>query len=364
MPPKPKDELLMALYWDTIDKCLQWACVGLLLGTLLGVPYSFLTTDGCVCSVAIVGALTGAALAYYVTTLKIDPTDKAVFITGCDSGFGHALALHLDKIGFTVFAGCLIKDGQGAKDLRLAASKKLQIVGVDVSKDSDVIQAEKFVRTNLPKGITFWGLVNNAGIGGGMVPLEWLSMEQFSKTLDVNLMGTVRTCKAFLPLIRKYKGRVVNVSSILGRAGTKSLSSYVTSKFAVQGFSDALRYEMRSLGVKVCIIEPGDYIAGTQISGVLATKEIDNMYNKTPEEVKRDYSDYYAKHLAYRKLRRDNPSSKSQNISPVIAAMTKSLMDKIPEARYSPMENKEKFWVTMSTHMPEFITDAIFHPIK
>jgi NAD(P)-dependent dehydrogenase (short-subunit alcohol dehydrogenase family) len=86
-----------------------------------------------------------------------------------------------------------------------------------------------------------WGLVNNAGIGGIPCPSEWLAKEDWDKVLSINLMGVIYVTKAFLPLVRQEKGRVVNVASILGRIASMSTGPYCVSKYGVEAFSDSLR---------------------------------------------------------------------------------------------------------------------------
>lgn len=85
-----------------------------------------------------------------------------------------------------------------------------------------------------------WGLVNNAGVFGPLAPLEWMSRQDFQSVFEVNTLGMVETCRIFLPLILKTKGRVVNMTSVNGRIATTT-GPYVASKFAAEGYSDWLR---------------------------------------------------------------------------------------------------------------------------
>ena len=99
-------------------------------------------------------------------------------------------------------------------------------------------------------------MVNNAGISfPGMI--EWQTVEEMRRVVDVNVWGMVSVTKAFLPLLKRMKGRVVNIASCLGRVGIQGGAAYCISKFGVQAFSDALRREMQHFGVTVHIIEPG-----------------------------------------------------------------------------------------------------------
>ncbi|NXX06134.1 BDH protein, partial [Larus smithsonianus] len=133
---------------------------------------------------------------------------KAVLITGCDKGFGHALAKLLHSKGFTVFAGCLQadKNGDGARELKNMKSDRMQVLQMDVCSDQEVAQAVDFVKRTLKvpeEGL--WGLVNNAGIST-FGEVEFASLDNYKDVAEINLWGTVRVTKAFLPLIRRAKG--------------------------------------------------------------------------------------------------------------------------------------------------------------
>ncbi|XP_059711417.1 D-beta-hydroxybutyrate dehydrogenase, mitochondrial-like isoform X4 [Haemorhous mexicanus] len=133
---------------------------------------------------------------------------KAVLITGCDKGFGHALAKCLHAKGFTVFAGCLLMDenGDGARELRNMKSDRMKVLQMDVCSDQEVAQAVDFVKSTLKEPEEgLWGLVNNAGIST-FGEVEFASLDNYKKVAEVNLWGTVRVTKAFLPLIRRAKG--------------------------------------------------------------------------------------------------------------------------------------------------------------
>ena len=88
-----------------------------------------------------------------------------------------------------------------------------------------------------------WAVVNNAGVGGSVMgPLEWHRRDAYRELLDVNLLGMVDVTRIFLPLIRKGQGRIVNMSSMAGRIATTGNGLYTVSKYAVEGYSDCLRY--------------------------------------------------------------------------------------------------------------------------
>ncbi|NWS93292.1 RDH16 dehydrogenase, partial [Toxostoma redivivum] len=141
-------------------------------------------------------------------------SEKHVLITGCDSGFGNLLARQLDARGLRVLAACLTDSG--AAQLRAATSNRLQTVLLDVTSSKSIADVTAWVRERVgDQGL--WGLVNNAGIAIPTAPNEWLTKEDFVKVLNVNLVGLVEVTLSLLPLLRRARGRVVNVASVMGR---------------------------------------------------------------------------------------------------------------------------------------------------
>ena len=160
------------------------------------------------------------------------------------------LAKHLHSLGFTVFAGCLLADqsGDGATELRAVDSPNLHVLQLDVTKDEDWAAAVALVAEKSPSGL--WGIVNNAG-WATFGHVEWTALETYDKIVDINVMGVIKGVKACLPLIRCGRGRVVTVTSCLARWAVPNRSPYITTKFALEGFSECLRHEVKRFGVKV-----------------------------------------------------------------------------------------------------------------
>ncbi|XP_063264743.1 D-beta-hydroxybutyrate dehydrogenase, mitochondrial-like [Prinia subflava] len=288
---------------------------------------------------------------------------KAVLITGCDKGFGHALAKCLHAKGFTVFAGCLLmdEDGDGARELRNMKSDRMKVLQMDVCSDQEVAQALAFVKSTLKEPEEgLWGLVNNAGIST-FGEVEFASLDNYKKVAEVNLWGTVRVTKAFLPLIRRAKGRVVNITSMLGRMVSPSRSCYCVSKFGVAAFSDCLRQEMYRWGVRVILIEPSNFVAAT---GILTAAAIDRqaeaLWSGATHTVREDYgSEYFARHVAGMK---SFVSSGLRDMSLVLNDITEALTSPRPKNRYNPMETY--WWVRLQvmTHLPTAIADWLYIP--
>lgn len=285
-----------------------------------------------------------------------DPRGRAVFITGCDSGFGNLLARQLHGMGFCVFAACLFPEGPGALELRSATDEargagELHLVKLDVSSDGDVAQAKQLVQSRLPeKGL--WALVNNAGISA-WGETEWFPIEKYKQVAEVNLLGSIRTTLAFLPLIRKSKGRIVFMSSTNAFMTAKN-GIYSMTKAGLEKFCDALRLDMRRFGVRVSIIEPGNYSQATNIQPQRPAEEI---WNRLSEEMKEIYSKEYVKDLSDvvdAKLKEG--SSKAHE---VLDAIVEALTSATPRARYLVATVKEKILVFMFNICPTSWMDAL-----
>src|SRR3954463_16699243 len=177
-----------------------------------------------------------------------------VLITGASTGIGEATALRLDRAGFRVFAGVRkAEDGQ-----RPQARGRDGLRGVeplDVTDADQIAAAARLVEQELG-GDPLRGIVNNAGIGIGG-PLEGLELDDFRQTLEVNTTSQLAVTQAFLPLLRRSKGRIVNMSSIGGRVAQPFAGPYIASKFALEGVTAVLRVELLEWGIDVIAIEPG-----------------------------------------------------------------------------------------------------------
>ncbi|PIO26673.1 hypothetical protein AB205_0026850, partial [Aquarana catesbeiana] len=228
---------------------------------------------------------------YRQSLIMENVTNKYVFITGCDSGFGNLLAKQLDRRGMKVLATCLTEGG--VENLKKETSKRIQTVILDVTDSRSVGSAAKWV-SSIVKDEGLWGLVNNAGIEIPSCNNEWLTKEDFLNILNVNLLGVVDVTINLLPLIRKARGRVVNVASVAGRL-TMCGGGYCMSKYGVESFSDSLRREMNPFGVKVCIIENGFY--NTQMNDGKSHKEsLKRCWKKASQEVQKAYGvEYFGK---------------------------------------------------------------------
>jgi NAD(P)-dependent dehydrogenase (short-subunit alcohol dehydrogenase family) len=164
---------------------------------------------------------------------------RTALVTGASSGIGAACARRLQTSGWRVFAGVrAVGDAPAGTEVLL-----------------DVTRAEQ-IRAAAEEIGELDALVNNAGIAIAM-PLEFLPLDELRRQLDVNVTGQVAVTQAFLPHLRRSRGRIVFVGSIAGRSALPFLGAYAASKHALEAIADTLRIELRPFGVEVSLVEPG-----------------------------------------------------------------------------------------------------------
>jgi len=184
----------------------------------------------------------------------MNQTDQmAVVVTGASTGIGAACALDCAGRGMTVFAG--VRDPLAGEALAAKGGPLLIPITLDVTDELAIKRSVEVVQRVVGEA-GLGGLVNNAGIAVGS-PLEVIALSQLRKQLEVNVIGQIAVTQAFLPLLRRGRGRIVNMGSIAGRGTIPLLGPYSASKFALEALTDALRMELQPWGIQVSIIEPG-----------------------------------------------------------------------------------------------------------
>lgn len=178
---------------------------------------------------------------------------NTILITGASTGIGAACALHLDRLGFVVFAG--VRKERDGEVLKERGTERLIPISLDVTDQSSIVKARAII-DNFVGNNGLYGVVNNAGIAVAG-PLEAVPIPDLRRQLEVNVIGQVAVIQAFLPLIRRAKGRIINMGSIAGRGAMPLMGPYAASKFALEAITDALRLEVQQWGIQVSIIEPG-----------------------------------------------------------------------------------------------------------
>lgn len=174
---------------------------------------------------------------------------KVIIITGASSGFGKATAELLSAEGHTVYGLCRRAVEHKTIRYRTCDVRDREAIGRLVA---DIVEAEGRVDV----------LVNNAGMGIGGA-LELATAEEIELQMGTNFMGCVNMCQAVLPYMRRARqGKIINLSSIGGLMGLPYQGFYSASKFAIEGFTEALAAEVRRFGIRVCMVEPGDFATG------------------------------------------------------------------------------------------------------
>jgi NAD(P)-dependent dehydrogenase (short-subunit alcohol dehydrogenase family) len=176
---------------------------------------------------------------------------QAVLVTGASTGIGRKFTEVLAARGYVVYAGA--RKQQDLKDLGTIAN--VVPIRLDVTNPADVAAA---VETVTRAGRGLYAVVNNAGIAI-TGPLTEVSDQELRDQLDVNVQGPQRVTRAFAPLVIASKGRIVTIGSISGILSSATLGAYSMSKHAVEAFTDSLGASLAPTGVKVIVIEPGNY---------------------------------------------------------------------------------------------------------
>lgn len=174
---------------------------------------------------------------------------EAVVVTGASSGIGQATAVAAAQAGFLAFAG-VRNDADAARVAALHPN--LRTLRIEVTDHASIAAAAEIVASS---GLALRGVVNNAGIAVAG-PLEFLPVDELRRQFEVNVFGSVEVAQAFLPRLRRSRGRLVFVGSVSGRLAVPFIAPYSASKFALRAIVDALRVELRPFGIAVILIEP------------------------------------------------------------------------------------------------------------
>ncbi|MGB0855963.1 MAG: SDR family oxidoreductase [Nitrosopumilus sp.] len=181
--------------------------------------------------------------------------EKVALVTGSSSGIGLETALALARNNYHTFAS--MRDTKKSEKLEVAAKKEnlsIDIIELDVDNEASIISTIKKIILN--KG-RLDILVNNAGYGQ-FGCTEDLSVDDFRKQFETNFFSIVRIIQEVAPIMRKQNsGTIVNISSVVGKMGLPGSTAYVSTKFALEGLSECLRYELGQFGIKTTLIEPG-----------------------------------------------------------------------------------------------------------
>lgn len=273
---------------------------------------------------------------------------KNIVITGASTGIGKACALYLDKRGFRIFAGVRKKDD--GESLEKEASNYLIPFFLDITDknaiDTAVKKIDKIVGED---GLD--GLINNAGIATSG-PSAFLPTEYLRRILEVNVVGQISVLQAFLPMLIKGRGRLINMSSVSGRVVYPMMGHYAASKFALEAITDALRLELIPWGIKVSIIEPGPISTPIWDKGLQMRDELENFI---PHWAKANYEKVTQKILNHARNSQENAPPATIVAQAVLHAMT----SKRPKVRY-PVGHWVWLYTSFFRLTPDVVKDYLF----
>ena len=182
--------------------------------------------------------------------------DRVVLITGTSSGFGRASAEHLCRRGYRVYGTSRNEKAADGSEHTVDGNSSFRTIPMDVRQNASVQKGIEYI---LSREDHLDVVINNAGYAlAGAV--EDCSLEEVKNQMETNFFGTWRVCQAVLPQLRKQGyGTIINISSLAGLIALPFQAAYCASKFAVEALTETLRLEVKPFGIKVCLIEPGDF---------------------------------------------------------------------------------------------------------
>ena len=241
-----------------------------------------------------------------------DKKQRVVLITGASSGIGRACAEHLAARGFRVFGAQRHTAGDQTR------AGDVEHLTMDVDDDDSVNRAIQIV---LEKAGRLDAVVNNAGFAL-MGSVEDTSIAEAKAQMETNFFGVLRVCRAVLPIMREQgRGHIINISSLAGVLGLPFSGLYSASKFALEGMSESLRLETRRFGVRVVLIEPGDFRTQLPAKRRIASASETN--------------DAYREAFTRFKASQDKDEAKAPTPEPVAHLVERILRSDSPLARYS-----------------------------
>ncbi|MDP6897941.1 MAG: SDR family oxidoreductase [Candidatus Nitrosopelagicus sp.] len=244
--------------------------------------------------------------------------EKVAVVTGSSSGIGFETSLALAREGYFTYA--TMRDVKKAAEIQKITDEEslpLKIIELDVDNEES---AENAINAIIQEKNRIDVLVNNAGWGIWGTG-EDVSIEEFKAQFETNFFSVVRMIQKVAPTMRKQgSGNIVNISSVAGRIGLPASTAYVSSKFAVEGLSESLRYELGQFGINVIIIEPG----------VIKTNFFDSMKTAKKADVGETYRDITLKVITGVKMMAEMGTSPKE----VAQVIINSLKEEKPLPRY------------------------------
>ena len=264
---------------------------------------------------------------------------KTVLVTGCSSGIGYATCLMFARNNFATYGSARdLSKAERIQEITNREKLPLKIIRLDVNEDESIrIAIQEIISDSGRIDI----LINNAGYGM-FGPIEEISIEEIKEQFETNFFGTIRLIKAIVPIMRKQRnGTIVNISSMVGRFGVPLNAAYVSSKFALEGLSESISFELQKFGIKVILVEPG----------VIQTDFFQNLKNRG-NDTKSRYYKLMDKRIAFLKGAMKNSVSSSDQVANTILHAVNS---RDPDMRYVIGND-----ATNSIHMRNSLSDREF----
>ena len=209
--------------------------------------------------------------------------EKVALVTGSSSGIGFETAIALARNGYHTFASMRdVNKGEKILDIAKKENLPIDIIELDVDREESIVSVVKKV---IEEGGRIDVLVNNAGYGQ-FGCTEDVSVEDFRKQFETNFFSVVRIIQEIAPIMRKQQsGIIINISSVAGRIGLPGSPAYISSKFALEGLGECLRYELGQFGIKTTLIEPGVIKTNFFESMKISDSKTDPRYKKLTDHI-------------------------------------------------------------------------------
>lgn len=274
-------------------------------------------------------------------------TAKTIVVTGASTGIGAATAKLLAARGYRVFAG--VRKAEDGEALCAGAPGQILPVLLDIT-DAGQVQAVAETVAAQAGEAGLAGLVNNAGIVV-LGPLEYLPLDALRRQFEVNVFGQIAVTQAFMPLLRKARGRVVFTSSSSGFISAPFIGPYCASKFALEALIDALRAELRAWGIEVVSIQPGAIATPIWDKSAAANEAL---YGTLSEACHRRYD------AAIAGVRKQAQSAAKRAIPPerIAKVIVQALEGVRPKTRYRPGVDALVQY-HLARRVPDRIRDAV-----
>jgi NAD(P)-dependent dehydrogenase (short-subunit alcohol dehydrogenase family) len=261
---------------------------------------------------------------------------RVILVTGASTGIGRLCAERLAASGWRVFGAA-----RSAGTIESAPGSNLDWLPMDVTDDVSVQTA---IDTILAQTGRIDAIVNNAGFSmRGSV--EDVPMEEARAVFETNFFGALRVCRAAAPALRARGGYIVNMSSLAGVVGLPFTGHYCATKFALEGLSECLRYEMRPYGVHVVLVEPGDYRTGIQANRRTSSETQQGAYAQA-------FDRFLQKRQAF--------AARAPTAEPVAALVERILNDPAPRLRYVVAMPGQKLLPLLRRLLPQGVYEACF----